>query len=200
VPGATATLKLCGVAPVGEVTESQVVVPETPLATAVKVSGAPLLVTLRVCAGVVPPVVKENVIEVGDALSVAVTVKVTGTVRMPLVLPQEVVGWHVKTTVPLYVPVAKPVPETDTVSVPCVAPLAGVADSQLPPVVVTLYEIGVAGMELVIVRVWDAGGEAGLYAKVSELRFDCSDGSDVSFRVTLTGMVVPPTATLIVPV
>jgi hypothetical protein len=83
------------------------------------------------------------------------TVKVTGTLSWPLVLPQEVVGEQVKTTAPWYVPVAKVLatPVTiDTVSLPGVAPPEGNACSQLPPEVVetaTLYEMAVLP-ELVI--------------------------------------------------
>lgn len=98
----------------------------------------------------------------GGAESVAVTVRVTGTVSVPPLLLPQVPVVHVKVTLPLYVPVAKPAAETDTVSVPCVVPLPGVAVSQLAAgLVVTVYEIGVAGVELVIVSVWDPGADAG---------------------------------------
>jgi hypothetical protein len=96
-----------------------------------------------------------KVSEDGAGVSVAITVKVTGTLSWPLVLPQEVVGEQVKTTAPWYVPVAKVLatPVTiDTVSLPGVAPPEGNACSQLPPEVVetaTLYEMAVLP-ELVI--------------------------------------------------
>ena len=72
----------------------------------------------------------------GDGVSVAVTVKVTGTLSCPLALPQEVVGEQVKTTLPLYDPLAKVLATlvtTDTVSVAPVELGVGNACSQLPP-------------------------------------------------------------------
>lgn len=80
-------------------------------------------------------------------------------------LPQELVGEQVKTTAPLYVPVAKVLATLvtiDTVSLPGVAPLAGNTCSQLPPVVVeaaTLYVM--APPELVIPSAW-LGAEPGV--------------------------------------
>jgi hypothetical protein len=77
--------------------------------------------------------------DVGDAVSAAVTVKVTGTVSVPLELPHELVGLQVTTTDPLYVPVGRPLktPATiETVSLPGVEPLLGETASQLPPLVV----------------------------------------------------------------
>jgi hypothetical protein len=117
-----------------------------------------------------------------------VTVNVTGTLNVPPGFPHVPVV-QVNTTLPLYVPVAKPLTETDTVSVPCVEPLVGNADSQLPPevvLVVTVYEIGVAGVELVMVSVWPPGVEPALELKLKEVGLDCIEGSDERFSVTPT--------------
>ena len=81
-------------------------------------------------------------------MSVAVTVSVTGTLSWPLALPQEVVGVHVKSSDPLYVPVANVLatPVTiETVTLPGVVPDVGDTESQLPPVeeALTLYEMAV---------------------------------------------------------
>jgi hypothetical protein len=75
------------------------------------------------------------VTELGDGDRAAVTVNVTGTLTCPLEFPQVPVE-HVKTTDPLYVPVASPLTFIETVSVPGVVPVPGETCSQLPPDVV----------------------------------------------------------------
>lgn len=69
----------------------------------------------------------------------ATTVKLTGTVSLPLVLLQEVEGVQERVTVPLYDPAARVVATlvtTETVSVPGVVLLLGETASQLPPLLV----------------------------------------------------------------
>lgn len=82
------------------------------------------------------------------------TVRVTGTLSVPPVLLQAVVGTQVSTTSPLYEPAARVLATLVTIetdSLPGVAPLAGDTCSQLPPLLVVtdaLYEIAVP-LELV---------------------------------------------------
>jgi hypothetical protein len=95
---------------------------------------------------------------------VAVTIKVTGTLSWPPVLPQEAAGEQAKSTVPLYVPVAKPAttPELiETVSLLPVLPLGDDICSQLPlGLGVAVYERALP--ELVMFSVWLPGGAPGL--------------------------------------
>jgi hypothetical protein len=94
-----------------------------------------------------------NCTEDGEGVSVAVTVKVTGTLSCPLALPHVPVV-QVKTTLPWYTPVARPLATPvliDTVSLPGVAPLPEDICSQLPPLTseaVAVYEM--AAPELLI--------------------------------------------------
>jgi hypothetical protein len=100
---------------------------------------------------------------VGTGESAAVTVKVAATLYVPPLLPQ-VPDEQVKTTLPVYVPVARPLATlvlTDIVSlVPGAVPLEGETVSQVGAEV-KVYGMEVA-VELVIASVWAPDDPAGL--------------------------------------
>jgi hypothetical protein len=114
---------------------------------------------------------------------------------------------QVKTTWPVYVPVAKPVSTLeliDTVTLPDVEPLEGATCSQAPlPLLVlaaTVYEIAVL-VELVTVSVWLLGTAPAFEVKAGGETGGTMEGSDVNVSVTVTGMAAPPSGvTVIVPV
>jgi len=83
---------------------------------------------------------------VGDAERVGVTAVALLTTKLTLVVAGlPVAPEDVTVTVPLYVPAAKPDGFTDTLTVPGVVPLVGVADNQDPvEVAVKLNADGVA--------------------------------------------------------
>ena len=113
---------------------------------------------------------------------------------------------QVKTTWPVYVPVAKPLSTLelmDTVTLPDVEPLEGATCSHAPlPLLVlaaTVYEIAVL-VELVTVSVWLIGTAPALEAKAGGETGGTIEGSDDNVSVTVTGMPVPPAGvTVIVP-
>lgn len=135
------------------------------------------------------------------AVRAAVTFKVTGTLSCPLALPQEAVGVQVKSTAPVYVPVAKPARLIDTVSLPGVEPLGGETSSQPAGVLeaTALYEMAVP-LELVIANGWLAGTAPALEVKVSEGDPDTITGRNVRLTVTEMGVLLGAVGvTLIVP-
>ena len=88
----------------------------------------PLLLTATVWAiGAAPPLWAENDRLTGLTVMVgtgAVTVRVTGTVLGLFDVPEAVI-----VTLPLYVPAARPAGFTETLTLPVVLPLEGVADN-----------------------------------------------------------------------
>src|SRR6266568_4655373 len=102
---------------------------------------APLLVVATLCAtGAAPPDTAVNdrvagaTVRLGKAA--AVTVNVTATVRGLLAAP--VLATE---TVPVYVPAARVPGATETLMLPGVVPLAGVAASHAPPLAVVLVVV-----------------------------------------------------------
>jgi hypothetical protein len=78
-----------------------------------------------------------------------VTVSVTGKLFGLLLAPGAVI-----VIVPLYVPVARPAGFTETLRLVGAVPLAGVTDSQLPPLAIAVNDIG----ELAVTaRAWGCG-------------------------------------------
>jgi hypothetical protein len=94
-----------------------------------------LLAAMFCAAGAAPPVEAANDRDAGLSWRLGcaedVTVKVTATVCGLLEAPV-----LATVTLPVQVPAAKPVGLTDTLTVPGVLPLAGVADSHVAEVVV----------------------------------------------------------------
>jgi hypothetical protein len=131
LPGDTEMFSVCGVGPLGADTDSQVVAPLTPLATAVKLSWVALLLEMvSVWMGGADPANTEvNANELLDDTSAAETTNVAFIVTGLLLAPVEA-----SVMVPLYCPGARFVKAdwfTEAVTPVGVVALAGETNSQL---------------------------------------------------------------------
>lgn len=130
------------------------------------------------------------------SIAVACTISVTGITTGCKLLPPD----GVIVTDPLYVPVAKLFAKIDTVTVPGVVPLDGVADSHEPPDVVFTLVVNVTAGPLLTdtLNICDEGSDPMVtMLNVSEFGDTCNAGVEEMVKATGTLKGAPPAGVMV---